>query len=404
MPQTNKPTASYDRTAGHSIRGYKYQFDKTIIELIEADNCAQITVEGIEDYDIASSDATESVQVKYLAAQSFSLAVIRSAVIPMLADSVSNLERRYRLYIYCGDLSNFASKVDLQSLKECLTIRHTGKQPTKLFEAYTPDQLESFSIRLTLEQGKLYEDQKKEALGILMKEFKCSEEDCRDLFLPAARDAVSEIAIKFELFERSLSKKEFIRIINRRHLMYTRWHAKHVGEDRFVAAIRKRVKAVKAASSIKQRLLIVSYNDLGFDGILELTTRLSRSYTNRSLTNARPWTVVVDANTPETTRLKAELLRAGVKINDGWEHLSFTPEHFNDDPIINRKNRTNIIERSSYSLRIISLGTYVAHQSKITKPDHVFSASDETIPGFEDKTFFLVRLPTERIYEVTEVS
>src|ERR1700722_3201173 len=132
MPQADKPTASYDRTAGHSIRGYKYQFDKKIIELIGADNCTQITVEGIEDYDIASSDATESVQVKYLAAQSFSLAVIRSAVIPMLADSVSNLERRYRLYIHCGDLSNFASKVDLQSLKECLTIRHAGKQPTKL--------------------------------------------------------------------------------------------------------------------------------------------------------------------------------------------------------------------------------------------------------------------------------
>lgn len=97
---------TYHRTAGPAIRGYKYQFDKTIIELIRADSETIITIEGIEDYDRSSHYMNESVQIKYLEAQCFSLALIRDAIIPMLANSVTNLDRRYKLYIHCGDLSN----------------------------------------------------------------------------------------------------------------------------------------------------------------------------------------------------------------------------------------------------------------------------------------------------------
>lgn len=117
MLTASEQTTTYHRTAGPAIRGYKYQFDKTIIELIRADRETIITIEGIEDYDRSSHDMSESVQIKYLEAQSFSLALIRDAIIPMLANSVTNLDRRYKLYIHCGDLSNFTSKLDLDTLK-----------------------------------------------------------------------------------------------------------------------------------------------------------------------------------------------------------------------------------------------------------------------------------------------
>jgi len=99
-PTPQKKAASASSAAGPAIKGYKYQFDKTVIELLLADDDAIITIEGIEDYDRESGGTAESVQSKYLEAQSFSLSLIRDAIVPMLSNSVMNTDRRYKLYIH----------------------------------------------------------------------------------------------------------------------------------------------------------------------------------------------------------------------------------------------------------------------------------------------------------------
>ena len=41
-----------DRSATATIKGYFYQFDQTIVRLLEASKHASVTVEGIEDIDL----------------------------------------------------------------------------------------------------------------------------------------------------------------------------------------------------------------------------------------------------------------------------------------------------------------------------------------------------------------
>jgi hypothetical protein len=213
-----------------------------------------------------------------------------------------------------------------------------------------------------------------------MREFNCSEEDCNDLFFPASRDVVSEIAIRTSLAHRSLSKKEFINKISRRHHMYTRWHQIHVGEMRFIAAVKRRVKAENATQAAKQRLMVVSHKDLVTENIVSMATRLSDSYGGRSLATARPWTIVFDAINSDVMALKRELLRAGLAISDGWEHIHFRSDQFNASPIVNTQGQSKLIERSSYALRIVSYETYIAHQGQVLKPDHVFSTGSQRRP------------------------
>lgn len=54
------------RQANSTIKGYLYQFNKSIFEILSADDEASITLEGvIEDIDIQLPNATSTIQCKY---------------------------------------------------------------------------------------------------------------------------------------------------------------------------------------------------------------------------------------------------------------------------------------------------------------------------------------------------
>ncbi len=54
------------RDATDTIIGYYYQFDYTILQLLELQNEDDaVTIEGIEDVDILTTDSMEAVQCKY---------------------------------------------------------------------------------------------------------------------------------------------------------------------------------------------------------------------------------------------------------------------------------------------------------------------------------------------------
>jgi hypothetical protein len=73
-----------DRSATATIKGCFYQFDQTIVRLLEASKQASVTVEGIEDIDLDDGDKSAFVQCKYYEGTEYNHSVIKDAVIHML--------------------------------------------------------------------------------------------------------------------------------------------------------------------------------------------------------------------------------------------------------------------------------------------------------------------------------
>jgi len=66
-----------DRSATDTIKGYFYQFDYSIEQLLSLSNDTdEITVEGIEDIDIESSTESTAVQCKYYSKSEYNHSVI----------------------------------------------------------------------------------------------------------------------------------------------------------------------------------------------------------------------------------------------------------------------------------------------------------------------------------------
>jgi len=132
------------RQADSAIRGYLYQFNKSIYEILQLADGAEITLEGvIEDIDIQSLSSTTTIQCKYHEDKKFKISDVAAPILEMfshycecnaLGKSVS-----YILYAYYVDNPN---SIDLDSILGFLSTTKDKDIQTKYFHRiYTiPDE------------------------------------------------------------------------------------------------------------------------------------------------------------------------------------------------------------------------------------------------------------------------
>ena len=74
------------RTADYTIKGFLYQFNKTILEILRADDSATVNIEGvIEDVEVVTPTTTIGIQCKYHEASSgFTTSAIFKPLLQML--------------------------------------------------------------------------------------------------------------------------------------------------------------------------------------------------------------------------------------------------------------------------------------------------------------------------------
>ena len=73
------------RQANSTIKGYLYQFNKSILEILNADDEASITLEGvIEDIDIQLPNATTTIQCKYHDDSKFTMSSVAAPILEMV--------------------------------------------------------------------------------------------------------------------------------------------------------------------------------------------------------------------------------------------------------------------------------------------------------------------------------
>ena len=91
------------RDAIDTITGYYYQFDYSILQLLDLENENNtITIEGIEDVDISEETGLTAIQCKYYDKTEYNHSVIAKPIRLMLKDYVGRAPQkkniRYKLY------------------------------------------------------------------------------------------------------------------------------------------------------------------------------------------------------------------------------------------------------------------------------------------------------------------
>ena len=92
-----------ERSAIATIKGYYYQFDYFILQLLKCNSDADsICIEGIEDVDLNTVDETTAIQCKYYAGTEYNHSVIAQPLRYMIDHYLSNTsnELKYKIYGY----------------------------------------------------------------------------------------------------------------------------------------------------------------------------------------------------------------------------------------------------------------------------------------------------------------
>lgn len=341
-----------DRSATATIKGYFYQFDQTIVRLLEATKHGSITVEGVEDIDLDDKGESAFVQCKYYEGTEYSHSVIKGAIIHMLrnfhaAGCPSAQVFRYRLYgHYRGGQHKLTLPLTDDFLKEHFLTYTKDKHSHKVHEelAITDTQLGVFRALLDIDvYAPSHDDQRAKVLKLLVSEIPgCSTGDVLSFFYPMAINVVQGLAIETDVAKRKITKDQFLKAVNRKEVVFSAWLREHLGREYFARMVRRkyfyfgRTKMPKAA-----RFFVIDMSDeYELAKATRLLVRLGQFFSHKELQRTPaadrfcPYVLLRGMTTEQLIELKASLWTQGVAFHDGYpfQGAEFSPAMLAADP------------------------------------------------------------------------
>jgi hypothetical protein len=325
-----------DRSATATIKGYFYQFDQTIIRLLEASKHASVMVEGVEDIDLSDSNDSAFVQCKYYEGTEYNHSLIKNSIIQMLKHfhlqgCSSSQTSKYRLYGHykSGQHKLIDPLTEDFLINNFLTYTHE-KVEHKVHEELTlvASQLAAFVNLLEIDVNALsYEDQHKKIVTLLMTEIpSCSKTDAEVFYYPCAINVIQSLAMEADESKRKITREKFLRDINRKDIVFNSWLQEKFGADYYAKLIRRKFFKSSTTKMPKASRIFVIDMSNEFDAykaaamLAKLGEFFSHKEHKRTPPEDRfcPYVLLRGINSSELIELKANLWTQGVKFTDGY--------------------------------------------------------------------------------------
>ena len=285
--------------ANSTIRGFYYQFNKTLFEILNVEDDAAIIPEGlIEDVDVITDDTYKAIQCKYHEASSkYEESVLYQPILEMMLsyyyyENKNHHNIEYILYIYLADNEadivideSFITRM-LHSKNKELIIKYIcrildikdstilnviekqkrSEDDKKQINEYIANNIDflsykvdvpSFLSKFTLSRGESYA-----ALVSKVKELMCSldmsMEEVDKFFYPNAINIIAENSQKPNPEERKIIKNVFIDTIKKdKKILVTKW-TKHLGDYAKLLKYKKEQLSINLQIATRKRIFILS--------------------------------------------------------------------------------------------------------------------------------------------------
>ncbi len=352
------------RSATETILGYVYQFDYTILRLLNLVNIDDsITVEGIEDVDIKTIDEEIATQCKYYAKTEYNHSIIAKPMRLMLnhfKEVKEGKKSQVQYYLY-GHYKSGQDKLVLPITVEFLKKHFLTYTSNKVKHEYHIElgldnrDLENFIQNLTININAVsYVDQYEEIIDSFKKLFNCSRFQAEHYYYNNALKVIKELAIKSKVEDRQISKRKFLDKVDNKKLLFNEWFIALKGKKQFLANLRKEYFTSLNTSPF-ERFFLIEINERQYlrSDLKELLFLISRKWSNlskRATTPFCPYVYIHNLPAEELINLKSELYKEGFKISDGFDFAgaSFSPESICETANYNNQIKLKIINQIDY--------------------------------------------------------
>lgn len=251
------------RTADYTIKGFLYQFNLTLLKILESEDNDEITVEGIiEDIDVNSNGIINAIQCKYHETKGkYTLSDLYKPILQMMVHYCENQNEniKYTLYAYFSDeegrkveltideltsifktenkeyIAKYISKIIVPkctNIQNLITKDSNTKAEKDTIASYYIENLselepiirmESFIEKFELVLGESFEDICEKAKNEL-ESSDLSAQDIEDLFYPNSIQQIADLSVLHSEEDRVIKKCDFIKNLkHKKRTAITRW-------------------------------------------------------------------------------------------------------------------------------------------------------------------------------------
>lgn len=326
-----------NRQAIDTIRGYLYQFDHTILQILNhEDENAIFTVEGIEDIDIEKIGSEKvAIQCKYYEKSDFTPSKIKEAVVWMVKDFSKRVQEgkeliQYKLFgHYKSGQDKIQYPIDITYLKDSLLTSKTQEKTdvpsvtTKIHEelGLNDENLTLFLSKLTLNiDGLTLDEQHASILKKLAELYVCSDGDA-EFFYAKSIYIIRNLAKNQLETERKIKKSRFIDDLkNSKKMIFDYWYLEKVSLDKYCKSIRK--KYFNDTQSKRNRFFLIDVMGLEFHELKEIVKNISDRWSNLNTKiqpeKFCPFVYLHNIKNEELVRLKRDLMLDHYIVEDGY--------------------------------------------------------------------------------------
>jgi hypothetical protein len=344
-----------DRTAIDTIKGYFYQFDFSILKILELPNDTDsVIIEGIEDLDIKTATEENAVQCKYYSKTEYNHSVISKPIRLMLShySEVKNGTKNrinYNLYgFYQSGQHKLTLPIDIDFLKNNF-LTYT-KDKVKYYHhedlGLSDIDLNDFLNLLTININALeYDAQLNQVFESLKLCFNCTAFEAEHFFYNNSLKVIKEIAIESDINDRRVRKLDFIRRIDSKNILFNEWFIQFKGEKRFFADLRAKYFSALNTSPF-ERFFLIEISHIGYSRaeLKELLFLISKKWSKISKRESKPFCPYVyihNLTHNELVELKSEMYDDDFVIIDGFD---FAGSAFSPKSILRKANFNNQIK------------------------------------------------------------
>ncbi|MNC10338.1 hypothetical protein D3C75_579790 [compost metagenome] len=230
--------ADKKREATASIRGYIYQLDATLLEILRSGIDDEVVIEGIEDFDTYSTDNIVYSQVKYYAGQNLTNSVLRDPLHKLFTHFINLSEaqrdnRKYIIYGHYASVNISTDKLTVQRFKETMeytkeTKGENGKKTrtnhSLLDGILTEDSvIHEFCQRFEIKISENFDDHRKLVIEAVRLAHGVSLLEAEGFSYPRAFDYISSLAVKTDHNDRKSNQRQLLENLKGCQAIHHKW-------------------------------------------------------------------------------------------------------------------------------------------------------------------------------------
>lgn len=345
-----------DRSAVDTIRGYFYQFDYSILKVLQMSNHDDsIAVECIEDVDIRTATEVTAVQCKYYSGTEYNHSVIKPAVICMLTHfkNIKDDGKPLVRYSLCGHYSAGQHKltlpIDVPFLKQHFLTYSEKKVERRHHEELSlsdADLAEFLSVLDIDINAASFEDQFAQVVQELQAAYDCTSFTAEYFYYNNALALMRELTIQPLPANRTITKRVFLERSDSSSVLFNEWFVRKKGEKAHFAALREQYFSRLNLSPFERFFLIeVDPATLVRSDLKEVLHVLSKKWSKTTKRDGSssfcPYVYLHRLPSEELVALKKELAAEEFGFIDGYD---FYGADFNVKSITKRATHDNGIK------------------------------------------------------------